>query len=723
MFGRKGDGFWEVLARGRYERCARPLALRFQRNGKLYAMDAFQGLLEIDVDRGVVTSRVMDTSRPINGRVPRMPDDFVVASDGTIYWSDGSTRFDIDAGLLEFFTTGTGRFLRYDPRTGRQEVIMDGLVLANGIQLAEDESFLLLAECGHFRIHKFFISYSLIPFSGAADNIRPNGRGGFYIAISYVIPPGNFDPLKLISKKPWLKFILVKLTWKIRQVSDSINYYMPNCVNAAISYMIGNMRLSQFFPLKLYSLALEVDAYGNVLRSFWSTDDILWNITEVQEFDGYLYFGTYMTSGLARLKIRPYLAAPRQSKLLAGISVKMLGGLQRLCFSFVSGMKSGSSMERSLRPLLRHGNEIASGLQSVVHMETKRAMSRLKTRSTHPPYWWAKQTRTRYNEELTAENKEFIEEVIEQRYGVPPTVLDSVCTPYLPVSPLREEPWPRGEWTPTSRRCGLIARKIGVYPLWKKDGSRFLSTLLQVVDNHVIKYIPPEEWIKTVKGKKWYKPFKDPPKFGVLIVGAESADPQLFTKEYCGLFAESGVMPKRKLTRFLITPDAKIQPGTPLYASHFRPGDYVDVYGKTIDHGFEGVMKRWGFKGMPATHGVTKSHRRGGSIGGGGKKANVWPGKKMPGHMGSERRTLRGLKIWRINTKYNVIWVQGPAVPGSTNSYVYIHDTLLSTKKLEESPPFPTHHPHVDKEALPEDLYDEELHAFSDATILFTAEQ
>jgi ribosomal protein L3 len=63
------------------------------------------------------------------------------------------------------------------------------------------------------------------------------------------------------------------------------------------------------------------------------------------------------------------------------------------------------------------------------------------------------------------------------------------------------------------------------------------------------------------------------------------------------------------------------------------------------DRGFQGVMKRWGFAGMPATHGQTKTHRRPGNIGGGGEKARVWPGKKMPGHMGSERRTMRGLKV------------------------------------------------------------------------------
>lgn len=65
-------------------------------------------------------------------------------------------------------------------------------------------------------------------------------------------------------------------------------------------------------------------------------------------------------------------------------------------------------------------------------------------------------------------------------------------------------------------------------------------------------------------------------------------------------------------------------------------------------------MKRWGFKGMPASHGVTKSHRRGGSIGSGREKSRVWPGQKMPGHMGRNRRVIRGLKVTRFS--FLILW-------------------------------------------------------------------
>nr|CAG4648690.1 EOG090X07HN [Polyphemus pediculus] len=257
---------------------------------------------------------------------------------------------------------------------------------------------------------------------------------------------------------------------------------------------------------------------------------------------------------------------------------------------------------------------------------------------------------------------------------------------------------------------------------------------------------------------------------GCLVVGAEACNPEKFTKQYCQIFADSGLMPKKRLARFMVTPDAALLPTTPLNAGHFIVGQAVDVYGKTTDYGFQGVVKRWGFKGGPASHGATKFHRRGGTVGTGRDKARVWPGTKMPGHMGSERRYNRGLKIMRINMKYNVIYVKGTVlhrrggtvgtgrdkarvwpgtkmpghmgserrynrglkimrinmkynviyvkgtVPGPVNSIVQIFDTKLPLRRLKEAPPHPTYFPPED--GMPsDDIFDSSLHTFGSPSI------
>lgn len=322
------------------------------------------------------------------------------------------------------------------------------------------------------------------------------------------------------------------------------------------------------------------------------------------------------------------------------------------------------------------------------------------------PGWLPKPDRVLHSEHLTTENKQFIQEVVQSKYTIPKS------------SPLKMEPIePTVEWKASFHRTGLIAKKIGIYPMWLKNGKKITTTLLQIVDNQVIKYIPPEEFDPVKK-----KPRIPKNRMGSLVVGAESTDPQMFRKEYYNLFKDSGVMPKRTLMRFMISPEAALQPGTPLYATHFRPDDIIDIRGKTIDRGFQGVMKRWGFKGMPASHGVTKTHRRPGNIGSGGKMARVMPGTKLPGHMGNRWRIIRGYRILRINTKYNVIWVMGHNVPGETNSFCYLYDTLLPLRKLKTAPHFPTYFPELNKEQMPENMYADDVHPFKEPTIKFSEE-
>ncbi|KAJ9594839.1 hypothetical protein L9F63_013876, partial [Diploptera punctata] len=294
----------------------------------------------------------------------------------------------------------------------------------------------------------------------------------------------------------------------------------------------------------------------------------------------------------------------------------------------------------------------------------------------------------KYEEHLTPQNKTFIKDVVESEYG-PPAIIGGVSI--YQQSPLKVEPMERGTWKPGCRRTGLIARKIGVYPMWLKDGKKVLTTLLQVIDNHVIRYIPPEE----------FNPPRLSDKCPRNYISSVSVS-------IC-LFPYSGLMPKKMLSRFLISPEAAIQPGTPLYASHFKVGDYVDVRGKTVFRDFQGVVVRWGFKGMPASHGVTKTHRRPGNIGSGGEKARVWPGQKMPGHMGNRFRVLKGLKGRIVNTKYNIIWVMGGNVAGETNTFVHIYDTILPLRRFEESPYFPTYYPEDQSEPLPEELYADDV--------------
>lgn len=181
----------------------------------------------------------------------------------------------------------------------------------------------------------------------------------------------------------------------------------------------------------------------------------------------------------------------------------------------------------------------------------------------------------KHDENITPENKKFIKEVVEEKYGKP-VINKGLLTYENSASLLKTESLPPVEWRKGLSRTGVIARKLGHFPLWLKNGKRIDTTVLQVADNHVIKYIPPESFKPTQR--KHLQNFNGK---GCLMVGSESIDPNLLTANYAGLFKGSGVMPKKNLSRFIISPQAALLPGTQLNATHFRVGDYVDVRGNT----------------------------------------------------------------------------------------------------------------------------------------------
>jgi large subunit ribosomal protein L3 len=103
----------------------------------------------------------------------------------------------------------------------------------------------------------------------------------------------------------------------------------------------------------------------------------------------------------------------------------------------------------------------------------------------------------------------------------------------------------------------------------------------------------------------------------------------------------------------------------------FEAGAKVKVTGRTKGRGFQGVVKRHGFRGGRASHGATRIHRAPGSIGAGTNPSRVIKGKRMPGHMGDAQRTIRNLTIAKVDAERNLIYIRG-AVPGAVNGYVYI---------------------------------------------------
>merc|ERR1739841_345402 len=142
-----------------------------------------------------------------------------------------------------------------------------------------------------------------------------------------------------------------------------------------------------------------------------------------------------------------------------------------------------------------------------------------------------------------------------------------------------------------------------------------------------------------------------------------------------GHFALAKVEPKRKIAEFRVAPENLIDVGSEITANHYVEGQLVDVSGVSIGKGFAGAMKRHNFGGLRASHGVSISHRSHGSTGQRQDPGKVFKGKKMAGHLGSERVTIQSLEIVRVDAERGLVLVKG-AVPGSKESWVEIRDAV-----------------------------------------------
>uniref|UniRef100_A0A8K9UHF2 Large ribosomal subunit protein uL3m n=1 Tax=Oncorhynchus mykiss TaxID=8022 RepID=A0A8K9UHF2_ONCMY len=215
------------------------------------------------------------------------------------------------------------------------------------------------------------------------------------------------------------------------------------------------------------------------------------------------------------------------------------------------------------RHLLYRGARVLAGRTGAVAAADSCLFQSVRTVKTTT--WW--------EEHLTEDNKSYMRKSLGEEYN------RQIAAK---LHPLKDEPWPRQEWTKESRRVGLVAVKLGMAPVWTKTGERHVVTMLQVQDCHVLNYLSKEEYDGHT---------------AALMVGGKNASPFYKTDEEMEMFRLAGVPPKQKVTTFKVSDNAIIKPGTPLYAAHFRPGQYVDVTAKTIGKGFQGVMKRYGFKG------------------------------------------------------------------------------------------------------------------------------
>ena len=216
-----------------------------------------------------------------------------------------------------------------------------------------------------------------------------------------------------------------------------------------------------------------------------------------------------------------------------------------------------------------------------------------------------------------------------------------------------------------AKTLGLVGRKAGMTRVFNEAGEAVPVTVIEALPNRVTQVRTQE-----VDG---YRALQ-------VAVGARKASH--LSKSLAGHYAKVKVAPGQSIVEFRVGNDeAKdLVAGSEIKVDLFSVGEVVNVTGTTSGKGFAGVMKRHNFGGMPATHGVSVSHRVPGSIGQRQTPGRVFRGKRMAGHMGVQRRTIENLQVVRVDVERNLLLIRG-AVPGADDGQVIVRPSLKAAAK------------------------------------------
>ena len=202
---------------------------------------------------------------------------------------------------------------------------------------------------------------------------------------------------------------------------------------------------------------------------------------------------------------------------------------------------------------------------------------------------------------------------------------------------------------------GLIGRKVGMSSLYDEKGKNIPCTVLELGPCVITQ-------IKT----------KDIDGYEAFQLGFEDKPIRKVNKSMSGHFNKAKVDPKKKLIEFKMNFEKDLKLGDTITVEHFKEGEYVDVSAISKGKGFQGVVKRHGFKGVgQSTHGQHNRLRAPGSIGAASYPARVFKGMRMAGQTGAEKVKIQNLIVLKVMPEKNVLVVKG-SVPGHKNSYVIV---------------------------------------------------
>ncbi|KAL6447086.1 hypothetical protein ACFW04_001439 [Cataglyphis niger] len=304
-FGKKCDGLWQE------HKCGRPLGLKFDKKGNLYAMDAYYGIFKVNVTTGEYKN-IVNISKPIDGKFPLIPNSIDITENGDLYWTVSSTDFALYDIFQTFFANPSGRLIRYNAAKKKNEVLLENLGFANGVILSDDETFILVAESLTCRIIKYYLKgpksgqheIFIEGLPGSPDNLQSDGQGGFLVTTIITINSEHPQLIITLAPHPYLRKMLVRSLLMFELPFKLLHDIYPSTFTEKVMHAIGSPNIIKQFDSFGKSLVLRIDASGNIMEVLSSDDNTISGISEAHIHNGFVWFASPWRNYLARIPLQ-----------------------------------------------------------------------------------------------------------------------------------------------------------------------------------------------------------------------------------------------------------------------------------------------------------------------------------------------------------------------------------------------------------------------------------
>ncbi|XP_046834906.1 adipocyte plasma membrane-associated protein-like [Vespa crabro] len=308
-FGGKCDGILQ------YYECGKVLGIKFDKKGNLYVIDTYLGIFK--VDRSGNYEKIIDISKRIDNKIPRIPNSLDIAENGDIFWTDSSADFPLYDAVYSIFINPSGRLFRYNAATKTNEVLLENLGFSNGVKLSKDESFLIIAETLTSRIIKYNLKGAkagqqeilLEGLPGLPDNIHTDNHGGFLVSLYTYVDSENPQLMQILMPHPYLRKMIVRLFTLIEAPFKLIQNVYPNFYTERIIHAIGSFETVNVL-VEPISVILHLDSKGKLVDAAYLINEVN-TLSSAFIHKGYLWFGSPHNEYVARVPLKqvfPHLA-------------------------------------------------------------------------------------------------------------------------------------------------------------------------------------------------------------------------------------------------------------------------------------------------------------------------------------------------------------------------------------------------------------------------------